>query len=193
MISAAINIGNPHGGVIVLARFHCLMCGDCCRGFTRMDSPIVLPWEKRVLEREARRRGLPEQAFEPILAMCRGDDCVVLLYRWVIEGDCPFLSGDHCGIYRDRPLSCRMFPLILGLTDRTIRVSARCRWVGENRWVIHRRVDPHRVFPEETMAAIKVFSVLNQAINTLRGQGYAETPVNELRGKKLRDYAPGSP
>ncbi len=168
-----------------MKRFRCMGCGDCCRGFTVEDSPVVFPWEKRRLEELAGERGLSLR-FDPLMVFCRGGDCVAVLYRWVIEGDCPFLVGDRCSIHPDRPLACRMYPLIVGFTDNTLRLSARCRWVEENQWVVRRSIDPRRVFPEESSAAIKAYAVLNKMVAALRRNGYTETRPGEAGS--IRDY-----
>ncbi|MEM4389538.1 MAG: YkgJ family cysteine cluster protein [Candidatus Micrarchaeia archaeon] len=75
--------------------------------------PTLFEWEKERLEAKAAELGLPVQILPlQVLfdASVEGGRVVVALWHLAMEA-CPFLSGKLCGIYEDRPLACRAFPL----------------------------------------------------------------------------------
>lgn len=83
--------------------YRCHACGRCCREFRIQVNPY------EVL-RLARHLGVSTTAFArdylsdgPYLA--RNE-----------EGACVFLSGRYCGVHADRPLVCRIYPLVRHLS-----------------------------------------------------------------------------
>lgn len=98
---------------------------DCCRFDSPDDAPVVLEEEIPVLQREAEKIGV-KLNFVPY-----GEYNGVKLYRWVIEGWCPFYRG-KCTIHEKKPLSCRIYPLVLNLKTGEIYLSDRCLWVKIN-------------------------------------------------------------
>jgi hypothetical protein len=82
--------------------------GQCCRDVTIVLTPYDVLRMKRslridsseFLERHTLRLQNAEQSFP-----------IVILKMQEESKHCPFLSDRGCGIYRDRPWACRMYPL----------------------------------------------------------------------------------
>lgn len=87
--------------------------------------PVVLEDEIPTLQKEAEKLGV-KLTFIPY-----GEYNGVKLYKWVINGWCPFYRG-RCIIHTKKPLSCRMFPLVLNLKTGEIYLSEKCTWVKIN-------------------------------------------------------------
>ncbi len=137
--------------------FRCRLCGETCCYFKDIyESPIVFPWEmKKLLEKRN------DLLFKPyIVYRVRGNNYTVLLYRWIIKGKCPFL-GDNglCIINEDKPNACKMFPLIIGIDDNTLRVSNACPYVEE---LIkeYEAINPAIVFPNEYPVALETYMLI---------------------------------
>lgn len=132
-------------------RFECLRCSHCCFFTGEHDYPVVLENEVRVLEEEAERRGI-KLSFIKI-----GNG----FYLWAIEGFCPFydFASSSCTIHDKKPLSCRMFPLLLNIARGTINVSMMCDWVYVNREKVFGG-DVMRLFPDEVGAISELLSRL---------------------------------
>jgi Fe-S-cluster containining protein len=141
-------------------KFKCLLCGEeCCTFKSEDEAPLVFPWEKRLLERIGKERGF-NLLFKPYLAYRDNNNYIIVLYRWIIRGRCPFLSSNGlCSIHEDKPLSCKMYPLIIGLDDNTLRVSGLCEWVRKHIDVL-KNIDPSKIFPNEYKYALKTFILL---------------------------------
>jgi len=159
--------------------FKCIRCTGCCFFKNYEDAPVVYPWEKRVLEQYAKIRGV-SVVFKPFLVYRSSCRAVVVLYKWVINGYCPFYdkSRRSCTIYRDRPFACKMYPLILGLRDNTLRLSTACRWVQEVLGETPASIDPSKVFPYEYSIAIKNFVKLKYLSEMLKSMGFTEEVVS---------------
>ena len=69
-----------------------------------------------------------------------------------------FRSGS-CTIHEKKPLSCRMFPLLLNIAKGTVNVSMMCDWVYVNREAVFKE-DVMRTFPEEISAVSELLSRL---------------------------------
>ena len=98
---------------------------DCCKFESFEDMPVVLEEEIRTLTREAEKLGV-KLKFVPY-----GEYNGVKLYKWIIEGWCPFYKG-RCTIHEKKPLACRMYPLVLNLKTGEIYLSEKCLWVKQN-------------------------------------------------------------
>jgi Fe-S-cluster containining protein len=98
---------------------------DCCKFECFEDMPVVLEEEIRTLTREAEKLGV-RLKFVPY-----GEYNGVKLYKWIIEGRCPFYKG-RCTIHEKKPLACRMYPLVLNLKTGEIYLSEKCLWVKQN-------------------------------------------------------------
>jgi len=142
--------------VRLLKRFTCTLCGHVCCSFSdEVEMPLVFPWEKREL---LKIRG--DLSFKPYMVFeISREKYAVVLYRWIIRGRCPFLSSTgKCSIHESKPLSCRVFPLLVGIDDNTLRVSLACAVIAQNPESY--RGDPRVVFPSEYPQAIKAYLLI---------------------------------
>ncbi len=168
-----------------------MRCSDCCIFSSASDCPRVFPWERRFLEERACELGLAKPVFEPeIVFLDRGASVyVVLLYRWVIRGRCLFNRDGRCIIHGEHPLACRMYPLIINYSDRTLRVSLQCRWVKENRDHVLSGIDPSKVFSSELKPAVEAFTYISLMMETAYDSGWVEVDPKELgSSREIVDY-----
>lgn|GEM_PF-904458 len=150
-----------------MKRFRCLFCDRCCFFEEEKEYPTVYPWEKRRLEQLAERRGLSLR-FEPLMIYeAPGEQglCVVAMYRWVIRGYCPFFDREtrRCTIHGEKPLACRMYPLIIEMPSGNLMVSGKCDWVRRQGLRLLKALEAQpelipKVFPEEFNAAKQAFA-----------------------------------
>jgi len=116
--------------------FKCRKCGSCCKNLTETMGEhrfglLLTPKEAGLFprelvkpymgtERKGRRRPRPAQ-----------------ITAYQLDADnCPHLGEDNrCGIYDRRPLSCRAFPVHIGLVEGELRVyaSTRCKLAEESK------------------------------------------------------------
>ncbi|MCS7107994.1 MAG: YkgJ family cysteine cluster protein [Sulfolobales archaeon] len=123
-------------------RFECYRCSHCCYFTVIEESPIVIEDEVINLKSEAVRLGL-ELKFVDL-----GNG----LFRWVIEGYCPFYSttSNLCSIHEKKPLSCRIYPLLLNMRTGDIHLSTACDWVIQNLNTLSKgNLDVEEVFKNE--------------------------------------------
>ncbi len=104
--------------------FKCYRCVHCCFFVSEEESPILLKDELENLTSEAARLGV-ELKFDEL------DDG---FFRLVLRGFCPFydIASRECIIHPKKPISCKMYPLLLNLRTGDIHVSVACDWVIEN-------------------------------------------------------------
>ena len=106
--------------------FHCLQCGECCRG--EDNSVVVFPQEIRQI---LIATGLPwlEVVGPPEVGEWDKDGCFhTLEWRLKKEGEsCRFYQNDQCPVYRDRPMLCRTYPFYL---DNCELMCSECRGLG---------------------------------------------------------------
>lgn len=107
--------------------FSCpIVCpSDCCKFESIEESPVVLENEIPTLVKEAEKIGVKLTFTE------YGSHNGVKLYKWIMEGWCPFYKG-RCTIHEKKPLSCRIYPLVLNLKTGEIYLSDKCLWVKIN-------------------------------------------------------------
>ncbi len=92
--------------------FECIRCGRCCTGLLAEDRGILrgltlLPDERRLF---------PVSTVMPAVGVGRRPHekgFRVIAYQ-LTEDTCPHLKDGLCGVYRERPASCRQFPFSLG-------------------------------------------------------------------------------
>ena len=94
----------------------CNGCGVCCQG--ELNGPIERPFlTLRDVENIVKETGLQESDFVDNLSIS-GNNIKVL--RTEVDGrGCIFFENEtrRCGIYRSRPLDCRLFPLDVAKED----------------------------------------------------------------------------
>jgi Fe-S-cluster containining protein len=150
--------------------------------------PTVFPWEKRLLEELAEEKGIENVTFKPLLVFRDGEGrCIVALYRWIINGYCPFLdrSTSRCSIHNMKPLSCKMYPLILEIPTGKLMVSFKCKWVEEHGNALIERLanNPEliaRVFPNEFNAAIEAYTEIMSILEYAKKKGLKEIKTEYL-------------
>jgi len=145
------------------------MCVDCCVFDNIADCPLVFYWEKELLESEAIKRNITLK-FQPYLVVRDGESEFVYMYRWIINGRCPFLKGSICSIHANKPLSCRIFPLITDIEKSRIYISSRCRWILENRdYIIVENVAQQF---DEFSIAVKTMAMLKEFLELAKEYGW---------------------
>lgn len=157
-----------------MKEFKCLRCVQCCVFTSESDHPLVFPWEKRLLEIKALNYKVEEVKFAPRLVYeLPHREQVVVLYEWLINGKCPFSKDSVCLIHGEHPLVCKMYPLIIGIWDKTLRISMQCTWVRENKWVLSNSIDLRRVFHKELENALLAYIIIESVINVIEKDGGA--------------------
>lgn len=110
-------------------KFHCLKCADCCRDLlktVRIEGTMfqeglhLYPEEVKKLNNLAHQYEV-EVTIHPKWKASSTNK--VIAYQ-LVNHSCPFLQGNMCRIYSERPLSCRLYP-------RTSwgSIDSGCRWV----------------------------------------------------------------
>ena len=135
-----------------MIKFRCLRCSHCCFFSSLKESPILLEEEVRKLKELSKERGIKLE----FVKISEG------LFRWVILGYCPFYDPvrRECTIYNERPLACRMFPLLINPSNGEVSVSKACDWVRANFSEVVKS-NPWKVFPEEMKAVVTVYKRLH--------------------------------
>jgi len=142
-------------GDTCLKTFTCIRDGAHCCSFQGGKEPVmVFSWERKYLMKH-----INTLVFKPFYGYSNGVQNIVFIYHWIINGKCSFLNDKGlCTIHEFKPLSCRMFPLILGLSDNTLRVSLACKLVAEN--PEEYKGDPSVVFPNEFIHAVRTYLII---------------------------------
>jgi Fe-S-cluster containining protein len=106
--------------------FHCLQCGECCRG--EDNSVVVFPQEIRQILIATGLTWL-EVVGLPAEGEWDKDGCFhTLEWRLKKEGDsCRFYQNGRCSVYYDRPLLCSTYPFYL---DNGELMCSECRGLG---------------------------------------------------------------
>ena len=172
---------------MAVERFQCLFCRECCYFEEEYEMPTVFPYERRFLEELAEREGVSVE-FKPLLVFRDGEGrCVVALYRWIIRGYCPFLDRDsaRCRIHNVKPLSCRMYPLVIEIPTGKLMVSFKCKWVAERGRRFAERLSRRpeliaEVFPEEFRAAVEAYTEITAVLEYARSRGLREVKPEDL-------------
>jgi Fe-S-cluster containining protein len=91
--------------------FECLRCGRCCTDLLVEDREVLRGLT--LLPKEV--TAFPGSMVKPAVGLGRRPHekgFTVIAYQ-LTEETCPHLEGSLCGIYEERPASCRQFPLSL--------------------------------------------------------------------------------
>jgi len=96
------------------SQMDCLTCGACCR-----DNTVPVPAAEA--KRLAKRLGISVEEFRRTYLLTELDD------EPAIEAHpCPFLEGNACSVYEDRPKVCRGYPYVGGdVPSRMIGIIER--------------------------------------------------------------------
>ncbi len=159
-------------------RFRCLYCDHCCFFGSKVEMPTVFPWEKRLLEEIGEERGIA-LSFEPLQVFRDSEGrCVVTLYRWIIDGYCPFYDNGakRCSIHGQKPLACRVYPLLVEMPSGRLMLSGKCDWVKRQgrRLVALLEARPDlipRVFPSEFEAARDILVEFSSMLRFIEEKG----------------------
>ncbi|MEM0361041.1 MAG: YkgJ family cysteine cluster protein [Sulfolobales archaeon] len=137
-------------------RFKCYRCIHCCFFVSEEETPILLEDEVSILKLEAAKLNVD------LIFTDLGNG----LFRWVIRGFCPFydIGNSSCTIHSKKPLSCKIYPLLLNLRTGDIHVSTACDWVVENssKLLSSGDIDLEEVFKDE----LKWFKILYRKLLT---------------------------
>jgi Fe-S-cluster containining protein len=106
--------------------FHCLQCGECCRG--EDNSVVVFPQEIRQILIATGLQWL-DVVSPPTEGEWDKDGCFhTLEWRLKKEGEsCRFYQNGRCSVYRERPMLCRTYPFYL---DNGELMCSECRGLG---------------------------------------------------------------
>jgi uncharacterized protein len=106
--------------------FHCLRCGECCRG--EDNSVVAFPQEIRRILISTGLSWL-EVVSPPEEGEWDRDGCFhTLEWRLKKEGkSCRFYQNGRCSVYHDRPMLCRTYPFYL---DNDELMCSECRGLG---------------------------------------------------------------
>lgn len=167
--------------------FNCLFCEHCCYFSEEHEMPVVFPWEKRELEKIAAEIGV-KLHFKPLQAFIDGNGvCAITLYRWEIRGFCPFFdkASKRCSIHDDKPLACRMYPLLVEMPSGNLMASGKCDWIKQQgpRFIRQLSTKPEtipEVFPAEFEAAKKAFIEFTTINSFIERHGLQPINVNKL-------------
>lgn len=106
--------------------FHCLQCGECCRG--EDSSVVVFPLEIRRIQIRTGLKWL-DVANPPEVGEWDREGCFhTLEWRLKKEGaSCRFYQNGRCCVYRARPMLCQTYPFYL---DNGVLMRSECRGLG---------------------------------------------------------------
>jgi len=166
----------------MLLYFKCLHCIHCCYFSSRSEGPTLFPWEKRLLEEVAEKtKGVAKRLSFSIVEVFRKEEaCAIVLYRLDVSGFCPFfdITTKKCSIHSVKPLACKLFPLLLDLSEGRIAISGKCKWVEENSKNLKEAIAKHGekllkiIFAREYSVASEVINVYNFLVSTLLEKGF---------------------
>lgn len=111
----------------------CLSCANCCKTL----QPVL---DLEDIERLAKRLGISPKRFEQqYISKAPGGD------RVIKKAPCPFLDGNACSVYDDRPKACRDYPYLHseGVRQRMLNAienAASCPIVYNTMEQLKRRV-----------------------------------------------------
>ncbi len=134
-------------------KFKCLRCVHCCFFVTPNEFPVVLEPEVKKLNELAKKFNVKLE----FRYLGNG------FYLWVINGYCPFydVKTASCLIHEEKPLSCKMYPLLLNIHTGEVSASLLCDWVMSNLDNI-KGLSPKEVFPDEFNAILKLVNMIKE-------------------------------
>ncbi len=132
-------------------KFKCYRCFHCCFFTSPNEYPIITESEMKKLEEVSHKYNVRLQ-FKYLGG---------IFYLWIINGFCPFydIANNSCKIHKQKPISCKMFPLLLNIRTGEVHISYLCDWVQAN--LRKENIDPQEVvkaFKSELEVAIKLYN-----------------------------------
>jgi uncharacterized protein len=112
---------------------------SCCRDVTIFLHPLDVVRLRKALNITS--QDFLEQHTHRVVAPVSGLPAVVLKMREDETKTCPFVTEQGCGVYENRPYSCRLYPLDTeqGVEYTFIVNSARCHGLTEQEeWTVER-------------------------------------------------------
>ena len=134
--------------------------------------PLVFYWEKEELCKYAEEIGA-KLRFQKFISVNDGNGEFVYIYRWIIDNRCPFWRNNKCIIHPNKPLSCKIFPLVVRIPSPGILVSSKCRWVREN----SEHIAPEKIpsIFDEFSPAVKMLAMLQKFLEIASKNGWEIT------------------
>lgn len=166
------------------SKFTCYRCIHCCFFSEEKENPILLWHEVLYLGRISELLGLKLD----FKSLGQG------FYRLVFSGFCPFYDASNraCRIQREKPLACKMFPLLINISSLEVTVSLICPWVRENFTKISRGMtleDIEGMFHEEFKALREVVEwVYAVSKNTPKTAIYFTTYYKDLANDIINKF-----
>lgn len=76
---------------------------------------------------------------------------------------CPFLTGNGCQIYNDRPLACKNYPIqIQEDTPLSITLDSGCKWYRKHVKTDKLTINVRDFAPKEVIAGLTLYKYLDQ-------------------------------
>lgn len=163
-------------------RFTCYRCIHCCFFTEEREAPVLLWYEVLYLSKIGELMKL-KLDFKNI-----GQG----FYRLLVDGFCPFydIPNRACKIQKEKPLSCKMFPLLINLASLEVSTSLICPWIYENMEGISRGLDGEEVetvFFDEFKALTEVVRwVYTVSKSTPKLAVYFTTYFKELASETIK-------
>lgn len=186
--------------------FICTQCGECCHireekninkeqennyfaymyksfgilYFARLSEITINVWpeEKEILEKEAEKKDI-NISIKPKRGFYNKKDNAFVIIDYFIDHDiCPFFDEGkkQCGVYDNRPMICRSYPL---LTTNTL---GKCRY---------KKLDVEAYGPEKPIAEKleKRTTTIKRVIKELKDKGEIDTSISPTEINELMKNA----
>ncbi len=171
------------GPEVSVVRFTCYRCVHCCFFTEERECPVLLWYEVPYFRKLGEFVGVELRLKE----VGQG------FYRVIVSGFCPFydVASRACRIHEEKPLSCRMFPLIVNLSSLEVASSLMCPWVYANKGVLGELGGEslEQAFPEEFKALREVVRVYLVSKSAPKLAVYFTTYFKELASEVIRSIS----
>jgi Fe-S-cluster containining protein len=108
-------------------KFKCYQCGNCCKNLMKRgkkrhnpDGQLVpdeklgltiFNWEVETLKKLAKENNI-KLILEPQHGLVSKEGILIIACYQITHNNCPFLINNKCSIHKNRPIACRVFPLM---------------------------------------------------------------------------------
>lgn len=94
-----------------MPRFHCVKCGECCRGFSDEKSVILFPGDFEIIPKKMNMNVQDFQKKYCNLTELETEIKIITIYTLKhIQSECIFLEDNICKIFGHRPIQCHRAP-----------------------------------------------------------------------------------